>query len=201
MLEFDSNSKIARSVPIDNPETNPNAILKFVAAPDQDFEGEQFLEISLNSDLPNYEVGLPFKARIRVLDSATDRWRKEFFQDNAITIRISDGADYDLDGFSNLAERVFGTDPLSATSADAFKIKWSAREGVKTLEAEISQELQDLEIYLETSADGIQWERHVSNYSLEPNETGATAERSIVYWQIDTNDNETLLIRLFATRR
>jgi hypothetical protein len=124
-----------------------------------------------------------------------------FFQDNSITIRVSDGADYDLDGFTNLAERVFGTDPLTETSADAFKIKWSTKDGLKTLEAEISQELQDLDIYLETSADGIQWKRHVSNYSLKPSETGANAERSVIYWQIDTNESETLLISFSAARR
>lgn len=201
VVEFSSVTGIANVAPA----TDPNAILQFTAIYDQVYEGDQFIEVSITSNSPDYRIGLPNKARIRILDATTDRWRQRFFPDLQIHQNIADWRDYDQDGFRNIMERFFGTDPLTPTPAEAFKIQLTTRDGHRVIEAQVSNDLRDMEMQLEISQDGTEWAALPLSQPTRASQQGDPdsdgAERETVYWQLPNQDLENAWFRLSAVRR
>lgn len=185
-----------------SPAAEANGLIQFTAIYDQDIEGEQFVDVIIKSDSEDYRIGLPYKARISILDAATDRWRERFFANPRVS-PSSDSYDFDQDGFSNLLERFFGTDPLIPTSADDLKIYWSQQNGTHVLEAKVSEDIRDMNVRLEVSQDGSEWTElpvaHQDGESL-PAESSEGEIRKTIYWQISDQGLEEGLIRLSAER-
>ncbi len=201
-LEFETDEAVATINLIENPENNSMAVLEYVAVYDQIMEGDQFLDVQLSSESDQYQVGWPSKVRVRIQDSATDRWRQRVFQDNGIEQRTADQDDYDEDGFSNLVERFFGTNPFAPTPADEFKINWNIKDGSRVLATQVFNEIQDLNIYLEFSENGVDWESYQLGYrESEGDASQDTGIRKEIYWRLSFENNKAYFIRLSAERR
>lgn len=126
-------------------------ILPIKAVVDQDVEGLETLVVEV---LPGglYLPGVLNRVDGHVRDAAVDEWRLAMFGQEALDPdRAGDSADPDGDRFSNLAEFVYGMDPLAPDVAGGPQI--TADSGLVTLSFPRRRDLGRVQVTLEHAED------------------------------------------------